>query len=111
LESPKLIYKCKRKNIIIYKKNKLVDNVLEINDANLILKKNIFVEEKEKYNDNKNFEIKLIDIDKIKEIIKKMNLKNSTLKINKQNLIRLKLTENSNIKKISPLFISSKEKF
>jgi len=101
----------KEKNIKIYFKNKPIDNVLEINDANLVLKKNIFVEEKENYNDNKSFEIKLIDIDKIEEINNKNELKKFNIKDNKQNLIRLKLTENSNIKKISPLFISSKEKF
>jgi hypothetical protein len=99
----------KEKNIKIYHKNKPFNNVLEINDANLIFKKNIFEEENENF--DKGFEIKLIDIDKIEEINNKNELKKFNIKDNKQNLIRLKLNENSNLNKISPLFISCKEKF
>ena len=70
----------KEKNISVYNnnKNKCIENVLLINDANLIFKNNIF--EEENFDKNENFEIKLIDIKKIEEINNKNELKNIKIK-------------------------------
>ena len=99
----------KEKNISVYNNNNCVENILLINDTNLIFKYNIFGEEN--FDNNENFEIKLIDIKTIEEINNKNELKNIKNKDKKNlNFIRLKFTENSNLKTLGSLIIGSKEK-